>query len=772
MLVALLVLPIPARAIFDQKQDSFGLYWDAAGNSYVREAQPFAPFTGYLILANPLGPVDGYECTITRVSAPSHYPSYMLSVNLGTGAVDSDPSADGFAVMSPTPYPVAGGAVVLATIQYMLAANNYLEFYIGPGTTQTLPGDLPIVFGNGVPRQCTVHSCDIHETLAWVNGMYPIFPLCWTYDYRVSARLRVSSGGATSQEIVAGNNALASAGYDPDYDMPSPPPAPDSIVAMNFEHADWPVGPRFRTDYIRWHLASEEGYRVWPLLVETTVAGDLSFELASMHFDGGCMFLHDLQTDVIHAVIPPWPTPLVIPGASPGPASLRYELILGDFTTPPELEPVSRPLSTGWSMIGLPLTPPVGSTVLSLIDYPAPGAQVVYRYGQGTGYTQLGATTMVHPDAGYWLATSEAYDWTMTGSRDLDGVTVPLDAGWNLVGFANWFAAPTSGLRVVQGATTRTWEAAVLAGLVSPDLQTWDAATGSYVAATDLQPWHGYWVSALTGGLSLFFQWENFLAAKQAAAPAPFATHAAAWEVTLTLFDAVGHTGTLVVGRRADATAGFDPLLDRPLPPPSPAGGPRLSSQRPEWGLATGAAFARDYAGVGDLASAWTLAAQVTAPGPATLQWTVEAWPQNVDAELVLVATGQIVVPSLRAQSSYALPAANTALVLRERSWVSGAPDVPVAATASLTAWPNPFNPRVTFAFAVPRAGRAEVRVYSLRGELMAVAGAGDYLAGPHEAVWDGRLRDGREAPSGAYRARLYVDGQDAGAVVGVSLVR
>ena len=774
VLLSLAMLPMPASAILDDKQDSFGLYWNSTGTSYVREASPFLPFTGYLILANPLGPVDGYECTITRVSYPSQNPSYMLSVNLGVGAVDSDPSADGFAVTSPTPYPAAGNAVVLATIQYMLAASNYLEFYIGPGTTQTLPGDLPIVFGGGVPRQCTVHSCDIHEELAWVNGMYPIYPLCWAYDYRVSAHLRVSIGGATSTEIVAGNNIRASSGYDPAYDMPAPPPAPDTVVEMTFEHPDWPVGPRFRTDYIRWNLAQDEGYRVWPLLVETTTAGDLSFELASLHFDGGGIFLHDLQTDVIRAAIPPWPTPLVIPDASPGPASLRYELILGDFAPPPELDPVSRPLSTGWSMIGLPLTPPVGSTVLSLIDYPTPGAQVVYRYDQGTGYTQLGPTTMIHQGTGYWLATSEAYDWTMTGSRDLDGVTVPLSEGWNLVGCANWFAAPTAGLRVLQGATTHAWDEAVLAGLVSPDLQTWDAAAGSYVAAADLQPWHGYWVNALADSLSLFFQWENFLGAKRATAPASAATpaSASAWQATLTLLDAQGQAGILVVGCRADATTDFDPLLDRPLPPPSPAGGPRLSSQRPEWGLAAGAAFARDFAGVGGAAPAWTLAAQVTAPGPASLQWTVEAWPDNFDAELVLAATGDVVVPSLRAQSSYALPAAYTELLLRARSWVSGAPDVPVAAAAGLTAWPNPFNPRVTFAFSTPRAGRAEVRVYSLRGELLAVVGAGDYQAGRYEAAWDGRLRDGREAPSGAYRARLYVDGQDAGATVGVSLVR
>lgn len=771
-LVVVAMLPFAARASLDGRPDEFGLYFDADGYHWATSASSFVPFTTYLILANPLGPVDGFECTVTRLGGPSH----MLGVNLGAGAVDADPTADGFAVTASAPYPVVNGVVVLGTIQYMLTAISALEFYIGPGTTQTLPGDLPIVFGGGIPRQCIVSSCDVDRALAFVNSIPLYHPCSDGPSDQIRAALTVTLGGVTSPQIVAATRFDATSGYDPAYDLPAPPPAPDNIVTLSFEHADWSIGPRFRIDTIRRWEWWDGGYRIWPLLVETAQAGDLTFQVASPQFDDGGAFLHDLQTDVIHALTPQWPAPLVIPDASPGPAALRYEMILGDFSSPPDLDPVSCHLDAGWSMIGLPLTPPVGSTVLSLIDYPVPGAQVVYRYDQGAGYTQLGPTTMVHPGTGYWLATSEAYDWTMTGSRDLDGVTLPLNAGWNLVGCANWFAAPTSGLRVAQGTTTHTWEAAVLAGLVSPDLQTWDAADGSYVAAADLQPWHGYWVNALDDGLSLLFHWENFLAAKAAApatspAPPPVVATAAAWQATFALADALGHTGTLVVGRRPDASAGFDPLLDRPLPPPSPAGGPRLSSQRPEWGLAAGAAFARDFQGVGDVTPTWTLSAQVQTPGPVTLAWSVDAWPANVDAELILVATGQIAVPSLRAQTSYALPLANTEFVLRERTWVSDVPDAS-AITARLTAWPNPFNPQVTFAFELPQAGRAEVRVYSLRGELMAVVGAGAYQAGRREAAWDGRLQGGREAPSGSYRARLYVDGQDAGAVVGVSLVR
>ena len=85
---------------------------------------------------------------------------------------------------------------------------------------------------------------------------------------------------------------------------------------------------------------------------------------------------------------------------------------------------------------------------------------------------------------------------------------------------------------------------------------------------------------------------------------------------------------------------------------------------------------------------------------------------------------------------------------------------------------PNPFNPRTTMFFELPEAGDAEVRIYSLRGELVATVGAGHYAAGRHEAVWEGGDRRGRPVPSGTYFARLWVGGRERGGVLSLSLVR
>ncbi len=80
---------------------------------------------------------------------------------------------------------------------------------------------------------------------------------------------------------------------------------------------------------------------------------------------------------------------------------------------------------------------------------------------------------------------------------------------------------------------------------------------------------------------------------------------------------------------------------------------------------------------------------------------------------------------------------------------------VPAPAAATLNAAPNPFNPRTTFDFALPRAGHATLRVYDLRGQLVTTLIDGRLDAGPQQVDWNGTDAAGRPLPSGVYHARL-----------------
>lgn len=77
-----------------------------------------------------------------------------------------------------------------------------------------------------------------------------------------------------------------------------------------------------------------------------------------------------------------------------------------------------------------------------------------------------------------------------------------------------------------------------------------------------------------------------------------------------------------------------------------------------------------------------------------------------------------------------------------------------------LTASPNPFNPMTTIEFMIATEGRVRLRVYDLRGRLVAILVDEVLPSGRHEVEWNGRDTDGREVASGGYLSRLETRGQ------------
>lgn len=88
----------------------------------------------------------------------------------------------------------------------------------------------------------------------------------------------------------------------------------------------------------------------------------------------------------------------------------------------------------------------------------------------------------------------------------------------------------------------------------------------------------------------------------------------------------------------------------------------------------------------------------------------------------------------------------------------SAAP-LPPPVAGALEAYPNPFNPRTTLHFALPRAARVELVIYDPRGRRVRELFAGELGAGDHRFVWDGRDDGGRGTATGVYLAQLRAAG-------------
>ena len=166
-LVIVSLMASTALAIHDDNTDSFGIYFDS-GNSIncLDHGGLYQPFLVYLVLMNPASATNGFECTVTT---SGQAPFFVLSTTLsGAGALDVDPSANGFAVGCSANYPVAAGGCTLVAWTYMLTGAGDLWYYIGQATIPSLPGGCPVVTGDGVLRRCDVFSGDVRT---WCGGI-------------------------------------------------------------------------------------------------------------------------------------------------------------------------------------------------------------------------------------------------------------------------------------------------------------------------------------------------------------------------------------------------------------------------------------------------------------------------------------------------------------------------------------------------------------------------------------------------------------------------
>lgn len=586
--------------------------------------------------------------------------------------------------------------------------------------------------------------------------------------------IAVACGAYSDPLTRAATNALATDGFDADFDFPEPSPPPGNYVSASFEQGGWPLGPRFSTD-VRAHFDPDQVSRVWPLMVETDRTGSvvLTFDPNFSASDGVGLQLRDLFTGQTFDL---FPSLTYVYQNFGSPTARHFELVIG-AGTPPDLVPTFRYLPAGWTMVGLPLVPPAGDDSMGevLLDR-SPGYAYAFAFSRYQGYQSVPAAATATTGTGYWLGTSAGFNWTLAGERPLAGVDVALNNGWNLVGNANWFPGPFEGLRVNHAGTSYDWLSAVAAGLVSGDVQSWNPTQAAYYVAVDLQPWNAYWINALTDNISLRFQWQNFMQipARLAAPPPAAKAGAGSWQSDLVLTDAQEKTQSITFGVDLAASAGFDAAFDRPMPPAAPGGGASLSFQHPEWDLAAGSSFTRDLVGPDEEPVRWTVSVAAPASGAATLAWNPADWPEGTDYQLYFPHENRVVVMSMRARTSLAINVGPQPLtvVIRTPDLTSGVDGPAAGGDYTLAAQPNPFNPATTVSFNLPQRGQAEVRIYSVRGELVDVLGGAVYEAGLHREVWHGRDRAGRDVPSGAYFGRLHVDGRSQGEVIRMSLVR
>ncbi len=85
--------------------------------------------------------------------------------------------------------------------------------------------------------------------------------------------------------------------------------------------------------------------------------------------------------------------------------------------------------------------------------------------------------------------------------------------------------------------------------------------------------------------------------------------------------------------------------------------------------------------------------------------------------------------------------------------------DVPASTALDLgQPYPNPFTPSTSLALSIRQDSRIRLVICNARGHLIRTLHDGILTAGNHVMKWDGRMDNGRTAPSGLYLARIRDD--------------
>jgi len=75
-----------------------------------------------------------------------------------------------------------------------------------------------------------------------------------------------------------------------------------------------------------------------------------------------------------------------------------------------------------------------------------------------------------------------------------------------------------------------------------------------------------------------------------------------------------------------------------------------------------------------------------------------------------------------------------------------------------LTAFPNPFNEKVTLDYMIPASGLAKLAIYDINGRLVKTLFNASVQKGKYRMDWDGTDGRGNIVPSGVYHIRLLTE--------------
>ncbi len=350
-------------------------------------------------------------------------------------------------------------------------------------------------------------------------------------------------------------------------------------------------------------------------------------------------------------------------------------------------------MNSGWNLLSLPR---MVTDVRKATIYPS---AISSAFGYSHGYAVIDTLAQ---GAGFWLKFASPQNVVIPGSL-INADTVPLVAGWNLIGALSDTLSVDS---IVQQP----------GGIITSSYFGYSAA---YDPTAALAPARGYWVKASVPGV---------LIRHASAGPMTSARHPRPLTEkmnSIQLSDRAGRSQTLYFGPAGGSVSSAGAFELPPLPPEG-AFDARFASQRyVEFTGGTGSSYPLQIS---------------SAAYPITVRWNVAG------GDLYsLVSDGQVTQMAGAGKAQITKPTGSIAVV-------SG-PGTRVAAPSAFGLdqnYPNPFNPMTDIRYQITEVREVSLTIYDVLGRRVATLVDGVKQPGEYTVRWDAS-----GYPSGVYFYRL-----------------
>ena len=404
---------------------------------------------------------------------------------------------------------------------------------------------------------------------------------------------------------------------------------------------------------------------------------------------------------------------------------------------------LAHDFATGWHLFSIPAVPEY-SSIDSIFGDDISGTYFIFNCMAAAGYCMVDS---VEHGIGYWLALEDSSTVDIEGTLAEDSTVICLCQGWNMVGAAQTYDYPRDSLCFTDRNTILTFAQAVDSSWISASFYGFDNGTGSYIMEDTLEAWGGYWMTALEANLQMITYPLSGGDGGLIAMKDEFReirNDFEDWAVTIAVRQGDIINDISSFGMNIDATDGYDPWFDLPVPPIPPSGNyVRAVFEHPEWNSPLGDMFCTDIRFLPEYEGrySWTFRIEASDMGPVTVDFRDIAR-QLPSGYTAFAMFGDKVVNLLQKHTfsfDYTSPYEITVTV--SGSDIAGGEVVCESALPMEYSigriYPNPFNPTTTIRIGLPQGSELEVFAYNILGQQVAKLADSWHPAGWHNVVFD-----------------------------------